>query len=138
SCKITDNEATGGRGGAGGDGGPGHGGGIYNNSATLTVVGCKITDNKVAGGRGGAGGDGGEGEGGGVFSGADEGLPADLTVLDTIFRDNEARGGAGFHGGVGLGGGLYLADTTACIKDSSIQRNQADGGHGVGVGSTDG
>ena len=60
------------------------------------------------------------------------GIPAIVTVTGhQRSATTRPTGGAGVHGGNGRGGGLYLADTTACIVDSSIRDNEANGGDGV-------
>jgi hypothetical protein len=107
----------------GGNGGAAHGGGIYDQSASLTMNTATISDNHAIGGDGqigalgcpGApgGGTGGMGGGGG-FGGAGTGggLELDsvvkLTATDTTITKNDAKAGDGGMGGFGGLGGIIF------------------------------
>ncbi len=96
--------------GNGGAGGVAQGGGIYNETGSLTLLRCKIDGNKAWGGDGGDGGEGGDGD---------------------AFDISSARGGDGGNGGNGgpaQGGGIYAYRGTTALTDCSVSSNICQGG----------
>ncbi len=112
-------------------GGAAAGGGIFNASGSLTLVGSTIAANQAIGGNGGRGGNGADAIGAdGVSS----------TTMAT--RDGEVAvggiGGAGGQGGTGQGGGIFNAPgASLTITGSVVTNNLAVGGNG-GTGGTGG
>ncbi|MBQ6157952.1 MAG: hypothetical protein IJJ20_02950 [Thermoguttaceae bacterium] len=105
------------------------GGGIYNGSGTLMVIGSAITGNYSNGG-------------GGIFS--DLGT---VTVIDTLISRNFAGSGGGIFSDFGTvtvvntlvsentaqssGGGIYSGSSTVTVTDSIISGNTANQGGGI-------
>lgn len=83
-----------------------NGGGIYNNSGTLTVSNCAFLGNTTAAGGGGIGGSG------------------PLTVENSTFSDNTATLG---------GGGIFNNGGSATIENSTFFDNSAPNGPGAGI-----
>ncbi len=125
------------------------GGGIFNNSARLTVRNCEIVNNVQSGGLN-------TGQGGGVWhvSGTFSGDPTGggrLLLQNCLFSGNRALGGSGVDGalpnGAGAdaapaqGGGLFIFPSSAnsvTIQDCTFMNNSAiggTGGNGVGTGA---
>ena len=108
-----------------------HGGGILNESASLTLNACSVSQNRAGdGGDGGLGGMGGYG--GGIYNDA-----ATLILNDTIVKQNASGGGGdggtGCNGGLGgAGGGIYLnASSVVTLTGSTVSDNATgDGGSG--------
>ena len=150
SVKITNNTVMGNSGGTGTNGNSGQpmgangtgglagenveGGGICNESGSMTIVNCVISFNKAQAGKGGTGGAGGDGQGNGGSSGMSGGSGVG------------GAGGAGGAGGLAQGGGVYNATgAILTLIGTSITNNFAlsgaggDGGMGgSGVGGDGG
>ena len=128
------------------------GGGIFNNSARLTVQNCEIANNVHAGGPG-SGGFPVTGQGGGIWhvSGGDANTGGRLLVQNCLFSSNMAIGGVGPSGAIpngsgsdaapAQGGGLFIFGSSAnsvTLKDCTFIDNSAiggTGGNGVGTGT---
>ncbi len=112
----------------GGFGGFGEGGGIANQSASLSVSNSNFVGNVAKGGAGSNGALGGPGFGGGIQNDAPGAV---LTVDGGTIIGNFAIGGAG--GGPGEGGGVYSSGSAA-FSGVLIALNSAIGGSGGGQG----
>lgn len=130
-CQIIGNRAVGGSGGTGI--GAARGGGIFNNSSSLSVQDSRIESNVAQAGSNSSGtGTIGTAFGGGVQS-ADA---APLVLVRCVVRANQAIGGDGNTGGgvngfVGcaFGGGLNNVGTAA-VADCLFEGNECRGGSG--------
>ena len=98
-------------------GSAGGGGGIFNQTGTLTITGCAISGNGVH-----------NGQGGGIVN-----LGGKLHIINSSITDNISFGGL-FIGG----GGIYNLsvpgyDSSVDIANSTISNNSASGGDGGGI-----
>jgi len=112
------------------------GGGVWNESATVTLSHDVVTANEADADGAGSGGNGGIAEGGGVAS-----TGGTLNLVDTQVAANSASavGDAGDPGGIAEGGGVF--DTgTLTLDGSTVSSNAADsvGGSTANGGISDG
>jgi len=123
-CIITDNSAIGGTGPR--TRGNASGGGIY---AAVALTNCTVKNNTARGGSL-AGENGGDAFGGGIYG--------VITLMTCTVSNNTARSGDGenFFGAEADGGGIYLSGDNVNLQDSTIVRNSAIGGNGVGPGNS--
>jgi hypothetical protein len=171
ACVLSNNRVLGGNGGGGftsfgqngAAGGDAHGGAVYSDGPSLTVVGCTFFNNKANdgfdGGRGGAGsfnfagasgsagvgGPGGNARGGAIYVAA-----GTCSITNSTFASNQAKGGDGGAGGInppaptlpggnggnGLGGAIFAA-VPVTITSCTIVNGLAQGGS-VSAGGTAG
>ena len=142
----------GGNGSNGGNGGEAQGGGIFNDSGTITLVNSTLAGNEAASGRGSAGGAGGHGGqdafhsyspnygssgssggdgnaanayGGGLFASV-----GDVTLTNATIVENQAVAGAGTATDqatyeTSYGGGLYVDGSTVTLANSIIAQNSS-------------
>jgi hypothetical protein len=106
----------------------GCGGGIFNESATITVLECRFLGNVAVGGMGGT--KGRDGNGGGIFNNSIG------TVVNCSFLGNTTQGGTdgtSSYGvrtsGSGNGGAIYNGGTLTLLS-STVASNTAAGGSG--------
>ncbi|MGA2617734.1 MAG: hypothetical protein ABSF26_09000 [Thermoguttaceae bacterium] len=143
-------------GGGGGPGGFGFGGGLYDDSSTITLRGGSMSSNLAQGGAGGKGGNGATLGGDGGYGGEAGAAAAWFSGIDTVSLtevnmsantsqsgDGGAGGagtGASGHGGTGgtaLGGGdaVVFEGNTLILTSDVIDSNLALGGNGAAGGA---
>jgi photosystem II stability/assembly factor-like uncharacterized protein len=119
---FQNNEALGGTPGQGdsanGHGGVASAGGVSIGSAVeASLVEVRILGNRAVGA--------GPAQGGGADS-----LAAKVTIVDSVFADNQALGGTA---SFGAGGGFQGNDTELHVSGTKFRRNLALGGEGIGI-----
>jgi hypothetical protein len=125
------------------------GGGAIVNDNSLTVEGTSFLDNQAVGGSNSLSPThNGHALGGGIMSGTLLALlgagSATLTVSDSTFSGNQAQGGNDNHvtdafvprsdaPDNAYGGGILVYQGSAAISNTTLTRNQAIGGTGIGI-----
>ena len=103
-----------------------HGGGIYNDGGTLTLIGSRVSGNLAGAPQGEDGG-----SGGGIFS------DGDVVVCESVICENRAGGEDGVTNRGGSGGGIYSHSGAAIVQGSTLSNNRAGsggfGGNGGGL-----
>jgi CSLREA domain-containing protein len=105
-----------------------HGGGIYNDTSTLTLNNCSVGQNRAGNGGDGSGSTGGWGGwGGGIYN------DGGTLVLDTtLVRANETGAGgdgdAGSNGGLGGSGGGISSTGVVTLTSSTVESNATGAG----------
>lgn len=94
-----------------------HGGGIYNDGGTLTLIGSRASGNLAGAPQGEDGG-----SGGGIFS------DGDVVVCESVICENRAGGEDGVTNRGGSGGGIYSHSGAAIVQGSTLSNNRAGSG----------
>lgn len=105
------------------------GGGVFNESAALTLSNDVIANNQADADGAGGSGAGGIADGGGVYSGGA------VVIHNTLLSSNRASavGAANKNGGITDGGGLFLdASGPGRVTDSTFTANVSDASAGTG------
>jgi chitodextrinase len=122
-------------------GGLAAGGGINVVSGSFTMGrGSSVSSNTITGGNGSTAGRGGDAYGGGVHVQTGPVNVGTSGGAAEAINQNQANAGASNTalGGAALGGGIHVAVGSITITDTTLDRNRAVAGNGVGIDATGG